>query len=85
MLGTVGGLVATWSYIGWDAPDYHIGNGLNLAAASTMFLVAVAGWFWMKRDNKKRDQRDAAAELEGLTPQQIGDLDWKHPGFRWRT
>ncbi|KAL6857821.1 hypothetical protein ACO1O0_005264 [Amphichorda felina] len=85
MFGNVGGLVATWSYISWDAPDYHIGNGLNLAAASTMFFVAVAGWFWMKRDNKKRDQRDAAVELEGLTPEQIGDLDWKHPGFRWRT
>lgn len=85
MFGNIGGLVATWSYIAWDAPDYHIGNGLNLGAASTMFIIATAGWFWMKGDNKKRDQRDVAGELSGMSPQEIADLDWRHPGFRWRT
>lgn len=38
----------------------------------------------MKADNKKRDRKDVEAELQGLTPKQIQDLDWKHPGFRWR-
>lgn len=84
MLGNVGGLVAGWSFLPWDAPNYHIGNGLNLASASTILIISTATLFWMKADNKKREARDAEAELSGLTAQEIEDLDWKHPGFRWR-
>ncbi|KEZ44001.1 Tna1 [Scedosporium apiospermum] len=85
MMGNIGGLVSTWSYIVWDAPDFHIGNGLNLAAASVILIVATAAWFWMKWDNKKRDGRNVEEELAGMSPREIADLDWKHPGFRWRT
>jgi sugar phosphate permease len=85
MFGNIGGLIATWGYITWDAPDFHIGNGLNLAAASMMLIVATAGWFWMKWSNKQRDKRDVVAELGDMSQTEIADLDWKHPGFRWRT
>ncbi|PKS11158.1 hypothetical protein jhhlp_002919 [Lomentospora prolificans] len=85
MMGNIGGLVSTWSYITWDGPDYHIGNGLNLAAASVILIIATAAWVWMKRDNKKREGRNVEEELAGMSPQEIADLDWKHPGFRWRT
>ncbi|OLN96665.1 putative transporter C1039.04-like protein 1 [Colletotrichum chlorophyti] len=85
MLGNVGGLVSTWSYISSDAPDFRIGNGLNLGAACMMLLISLGGWIWMKWDNKKRGQRNIDAELAGLSAKEISDLDWKHPGFRWRT
>ncbi|KAK6087717.1 major facilitator superfamily transporter [Seiridium cupressi] len=84
MFGNVGGLVATWSYISWDAPNYHIGNGLNLAAASVILIFSTLSLFWMKWDNKRRDKRDIDRELDGLTPDQIEDLEWKHPAWRWR-
>ncbi|KAK6216341.1 hypothetical protein LQW54_003544 [Pestalotiopsis sp. IQ-011] len=82
--GNIGGLVATWSYIAWDAPNYHIGNGLNLAAASTILISSTLTLLWMERDNKKRDQRDVDQALDGLAPEQIEDLEWKHPAWRWR-
>ncbi|RCI15863.1 hypothetical protein L249_2548 [Ophiocordyceps polyrhachis-furcata BCC 54312] len=85
MMGNIGGLVSSWSFLPFDAPDYHIGNGLNLATASTILLVASAMLYWQTRDNERRRCRDPEAELGGLTRQQIEDLDWKHPDFRWKT
>lgn len=84
MLGNVGGLISTWSYLPWDGPDYHIGNGLNLAATVATLLLGVATLFWMWRDNRARDGRNAEEELAGLSQREIEDLDWKHPGFRWK-
>jgi hypothetical protein len=40
--------------------------------------------YWMKMDNKKRDRKDVDAELAGKATGSVADLDWKHPGFRWR-
>lgn len=85
MFGNVGGLIASWSYPGDDAPDFHIGNGINLASASMILILSMLGYFWMKHDNRRRERVNVEEELEGLSPQEIQDLDWKHPGFRWRT
>ncbi|KAI1760245.1 putative MFS transporter [Hypoxylon sp. FL1150] len=84
MFGNVGGLVATWSYLSWDGPDYPIGNGLNLAASTAILILAVATLLWMEADNKRRDKVDISKELEGLSQAQIECLEWKHPGWRWK-
>lgn len=84
MMGNIGGLISTWSFLPFDAPNYHIGNGLNLATSSTILVLMTALIFWMKMDNKKRDQVDVDAKLAGLSEKQVEDLDWKHPGFRWK-
>ena len=84
MFGNIGGLIATWSYLVWDAPDFHIGNGLNLACASMILIISTAGLLWMKWDNKKRNQRNVEEELTGLSAKDVENLDWKHPAFRWR-
>ncbi|KAB2580088.1 putative mfs transporter protein [Lasiodiplodia theobromae] len=84
MSGNIGGLVATWSFLPFDGPDYHIGNGLNLATSSTIFILSILLLLWMVADNKKRDKRDVDAELAGLDQKTIQDLDWRHPAFRWR-
>ncbi|KAL2149273.1 hypothetical protein VTH82DRAFT_8621 [Thermothelomyces myriococcoides] len=84
MMGNVGGLIATWSYLPWDDPDYPIGNGLNLAACCTVLIVSTATLFWMRWDNRRREGRNAEEELAGLSTQEIQDLDWRHPAFRWR-
>ncbi|EME38051.1 hypothetical protein DOTSEDRAFT_141234 [Dothistroma septosporum NZE10] len=84
MLGNIGGLISTWSFLPTDAPNYPIGNGLNLATSSTIMFLSTAVLFWMKSDNKKRDGKDVDTELAGLEQKQIEDLDWKHPAFRWR-
>lgn len=84
MFGSIGGLIATWSYLSSDSPDYKIGNGLNLAAASVVLISSTLLVLWMKWDNKRRDRRDIETELQGLTQTEIEALDWKHPGFRWK-
>lgn len=84
MLGNIGGLISTWSFLPTDAPDYPIGNGLNLATSSTILMVSVGLLVWMGWDNGRRGGKDVDVELEGLEQRQIEDLDWKHPAFRWR-
>ncbi|CAI6232477.1 unnamed protein product [Periconia digitata] len=84
MLGNVGGLIATWSFLPNDKPNYHVGNGLNLATSSTVLVLSVLLLFWMKMDNSKRDKKPVDAELAGLSVLQQQNLDWKHPSFRWR-
>ncbi|KAF4345856.1 putative MFS transporter [Fusarium beomiforme] len=41
MLGNIGGLVSTWAFLPFDGPEYRIGNGLNLAAQTTIFLISI--------------------------------------------
>jgi len=84
MLGNTGGLVATWSFLPFDAPNYKIGNGLNLATSTTMFLSSIALLLWMMWSNKRREKINIDTALAGLSLKQIQDLDWKHPAFRWR-
>ncbi|QSZ35404.1 hypothetical protein DSL72_008274 [Monilinia vaccinii-corymbosi] len=84
MMGNIGGLISTWSFLPTDAPHYYIGNGLNLATSTATLFLSIALLLWMKMDNKKRDTRDVDAELNGLSQKEIQDLDWRHPGFRWK-
>ncbi|KAG5978556.1 hypothetical protein E4U55_006063 [Claviceps digitariae] len=85
MFSNIGGLIAGWSFLPWDSPSYHIGNGLNLATAGMTLVVCIIMWLWMKSDNRKRATRDVNAELSGLSTEEIGELDWKHPEFRWKS
>ncbi|KAI5209377.1 putative MFS transporter [Aureobasidium subglaciale] len=84
MFGNIGGLIATWSFLPFDGPNYHIGNGLNLGTSTTMLCLCIALLFWMKRDNKVRESRDVDQELAGTTLLEQQDMDWKHPSWRWR-
>lgn len=84
MFGNVGGLISTWSFLSWDGPDYHIGNGLNLATSSTTLVISLLALVWMWRDNRRREGLSIEEELAGLNQHDIQDLDWKHPAFRWR-
>ena len=83
MMGNIGGFVSGWFYLPFDSPDYHIGNGLNLAAASTILIVSTVTLLWMKRDNKRRKEIDVEEKLRGMSQREIENLDWTHPGFLW--
>lgn len=84
MMGNLGGLISTWSFLPRDAPNFPIGNGLNLASSALVVITAAALLVWMKSDNKKRENVDASARLEGFSQKQIQDMDWRHPAFRWK-
>ncbi|KAK5130935.1 hypothetical protein LTR08_001538 [Meristemomyces frigidus] len=84
MLGNVGGLISTWSFLPKDGPDYPIGNGLNLATSSTILILSILLLMWMQHDNKRRAGNDVDAELDGKTSREVQDLDWQHPAFQWK-
>lgn len=86
MFGYCGALVATWTYLPWDAPKYMLGNGINLACAAAWTGIGIGAGMWMKYDNKKRDERQAAGmeEIAGLTQLEIQDLEFRHPAWRWK-
>ncbi|OBT68281.1 hypothetical protein VE03_02370 [Pseudogymnoascus sp. 23342-1-I1] len=84
MFGNIGGLISTWSFMPGDRPDYHIGNGLNLATSSTILLLSILLLFWMKANNRQRSKRDVDSILAGLSQKEVQELDWKHPAFRWK-
>jgi hypothetical protein len=48
-----------------------------------MMIIAIAALFWMKWDNRRRNSKDGGSELEGLSQQQVEELEWRHPDFRW--
>ncbi|ETN38742.1 uncharacterized protein HMPREF1541_06780 [Cyphellophora europaea CBS 101466] len=85
MFGNVGGLISTWSFLPFDGPNYHIGNGLNLATSSVILILSILLGIWMKASNARRDKKNVEQELEGMSQQKIQDLDWRHPAFRWRS
>ncbi|KAL5342722.1 major facilitator superfamily domain-containing protein [Aspergillus crustosus] len=84
MMGNIGGLIATWSFLPFDGPDYPIGNGLNLATGAGCLLTGVGLWVWSKWDNQRREGVEAHRVLDGLGQRQVEDLEWRHPLFRWR-
>jgi sugar phosphate permease len=84
MFGNVGGLISTWSFLPFDGPNYHIGNGLNLATATTTLVLGAGLWIFMAWDNRRRSRIDISNALSGLSQKQIQDLDWRNPAFRWR-
>ncbi|OQV05507.1 hypothetical protein CLAIMM_10234 [Cladophialophora immunda] len=83
LFGNAGGLISTWTYLPTDAPEYHIGNGINLATSSVLLLLSVGLLVFMLRDNHRREKKDVDSELAGLSQKQMQDLEWKHPAFRW--
>lgn len=84
MIGNIGGLIATWSFLPFDAPDYPIGNGLNLATSTTTIILGASLWLWIVWDNGRPQKVDASHFLAGLSQKQVEDLDWRNPAFRWR-
>lgn len=83
MFGNIGGLIASWAFLPFDAPNFPIGNGLNLGVQAMVLITGLGLGLWMKRDNKKRAQVDVHEKIRGLSQLQIADLDWRHPGFQW--
>ncbi|KAF9893439.1 hypothetical protein FE257_010751 [Aspergillus nanangensis] len=83
MFGNCGGLIATWSYMPKDAPEFYIASGLNLAVAVAVLLISTLLLLWMIADNKKRDKREAAGDLTAVE-ESLEVLEWRHPQFRWK-
>merc|ERR1711939_179351 len=82
-LGTMGSVVATWSYLPFDAPRYTIGNALNVSVVAASQILAVLLMLYNKRENALRDRGGRDYRLENKTEQEINELGNSHPEFRY--
>ncbi|KAK2028781.1 major facilitator superfamily transporter [Colletotrichum zoysiae] len=84
-IGTIGGIVATWTYTYKDAPKYLTGHTINLCGQSLTVILSVFGIFYCMYENKARAAGKRDRRLEGLTEEEQDLLDRRHPSFRYMT
>ncbi|WQF87621.1 Putative major facilitator superfamily, MFS transporter superfamily [Colletotrichum destructivum] len=84
-IGTIGGIVATWTYTFKDAPKYFTGHTINLVGQSLTVLLALFGIAYCLYENKARAAGRRDHRLEGLTEEEQGRLGYRHPSFRYMT
>ncbi|KAF2160912.1 hypothetical protein M409DRAFT_28790 [Zasmidium cellare ATCC 36951] len=82
-LGTIGGIVATWTYLASDGPDYPIGHTINLVAQVLVLMLAIGGILYCLWENKVRSKGGRDGRLVGLSEEEIRDLGYRHPDFRY--
>ena len=83
-LGTLGGIVAVWSYIITDGPRYPIGHTINLTAQCIVLCLASFGIWWCWSENRLRARGGRDYRLNGLTiEKEKRDLGYRHPDFRY--
>ncbi|KAK3315599.1 major facilitator superfamily domain-containing protein [Apodospora peruviana] len=84
-LGTIGGIVATWTYIPSDAPKYPTGHSINLGGQVAVVLLSIFGIFYCMYENKARAAGKRDHRLEGLTEHQQEQLGNRHPRYHYWT
>ncbi|KAK3937842.1 major facilitator superfamily domain-containing protein [Diplogelasinospora grovesii] len=84
-LGTIGGIVATWTYTQNDAPKYKIGHTINLGGQIGVVSLAVFGILYCMYENRARAAGKRDHRLEGLSEEDEIKLGSRHPRFRYWT
>ncbi|KZL73165.1 major facilitator superfamily protein [Colletotrichum tofieldiae] len=84
-IGTIGGIVATWTYTFKDAPKYFTGHTINLVGQSLTVLLAIFGILYCLFENRARAAGRRDHRLDGLTEEEQGQLGYRHPLFRYMT
>lgn len=82
-VGTLGAVVATWTYLPRDGPDYPIGHSINLAAQCFALFLALFGIAYILWENKERMRGKRDHRLEGKSQEEADDLGYRHPEFRY--
>lgn len=81
--GSIGGILATWTYLLADAPRYITGHALNLSFACLCILLVVAAIINLKRENSIKAKGGRDARVHGLTEEEVADLGHLHPEFKF--
>ncbi|KAG7094124.1 hypothetical protein E1B28_007736 [Marasmius oreades] len=83
-IGAFGSIIAVWTYLPIDAPDFHNGNSLNLATSSLACLFVLVLVVHLRRENWKRERGERDYRLVGKTAREIEELGHLHPEFRYQ-
>lgn len=84
-LGTIGGIVATWTYVQADRPRYYTGHSINLGGQLAVVVLAIFGIIYCAYENRVRAAGKRDYRLEGLTEEEQEQLGNRHPHFRYWT
>ena len=81
-LGNIGGIIASNIYLTKQAPYYPLGFGLSLALVWLCGLSAIAMFFLLYSENKKRNagKRD---HLMNIPVDELDNMGDGHPTFRF--
>ncbi|KDR80782.1 hypothetical protein GALMADRAFT_241222 [Galerina marginata CBS 339.88] len=82
--GQIGSIIAVWTYLPTDAPDYHRGNTLNLVTGTSVCVITALLGFYLHWENKKRDRGERDHRLDGQSCEEIEQLGYLHPKFRYQ-
>ncbi|KAE9972353.1 hypothetical protein BLS_004063 [Venturia inaequalis] len=83
-VGTIGAVVATWTYLEKDKKSGYItGHTINLGAQICVALLAISGILYCQRENKIREAGGRDQRLEGLSEREVVELGYRHPEFRY--
>ncbi|KAF5332795.1 hypothetical protein D9611_005179 [Ephemerocybe angulata] len=82
--GAIGSVIAMWTYLPSDAPNYKKGNSIVLGAVTCSCLVAVFLAFYIRWENGKRARGERDHRLEGKSPEELENLGYLHPQFRYQ-
>lgn len=83
-VGALGSVIAVWTYLPTDAPNYHNGNSLNLSTSCGICVLTVIGFFYLRHENAKRDRGERDYRVHGKTPSEIEQLGYLHPNYRYQ-
>ncbi|KAI9313785.1 major facilitator superfamily domain-containing protein [Dichotomocladium elegans] len=82
-IGCTGGLVATWTYLPSEAPEYRGGHIINLCVGSILILTSGSASLYLRWINRRRDAGKQDHVLDGLDESEIQELGHSHPSFRF--
>ncbi|KAF8902354.1 MFS general substrate transporter [Gymnopilus junonius] len=82
--GQLGSVIAVWTYLPTDSPDYHHGNTLNLSTSVTVCFITLLGGWYILRENEKRTRGERDYRLSGKTHDEMEQLGYLHPKFRYQ-
>ncbi|KAJ7043759.1 MFS general substrate transporter [Mycena alexandri] len=82
--GALGSVIAVWTYLPTDAPNYHKGNSLNLATTSAICVLTIIAAIYIRWENTKRTRGDRDDRIQGKTTKELEELGYRHPHFRYQ-
>ncbi|RXW23316.1 hypothetical protein EST38_g2554 [Candolleomyces aberdarensis] len=83
-IGAIGAVMAVWTYLPSDAPNYRKGNLGNLGTMSTLCVIICTMAVYIKLENAKRERGGRDYRLEGKTEEELRNLGYRHPEFRYQ-
>ncbi|KAF7308936.1 MFS general substrate transporter [Mycena kentingensis (nom. inval.)] len=72
--GALGSVIAVWTYLPTDAPNYHKGNSLNLGTACAILTLTIIAVLYIRVENGKRERGERDYRLEGKTAKELQEL-----------